>query len=200
MDDAQLKEYRAKRGMAILHFPTVLGADVPIYNIPGVAGELKFTPEALAGIFLGKITKWDDPRLTKTNLEAKLPKHDMVVAFRSDGSGTTYIWTDYLAKVSEEWNSDIGFGTSVPWPVGLAGRGNGGVAAIVKQTHIRLDTLSFSWTTRPIKAVAANPGRSVSAKTKRYCPGNMANNQRALSGPRIAPSVSIARSKPKARP
>jgi phosphate transport system substrate-binding protein len=133
MDDAELKEYRAKRGMAILHFPTVLGADVPMYNIPGVTTDLKFTPEALAGIFLGKITKWDDPQLTKTNPEAKLPNHEIVVAFRSDGSGTTYIWTDYLAKVSEEWNSNIGFGTSVPWPVGLAGRGNGGVAAIVKQ-------------------------------------------------------------------
>ena len=113
MDDAQLKEYRAKRGMAILHFPTLLGADVPTYNIPGVTAELKFTPEVLAGIFLGKITKWDDPQLTRTNPEAELPNHEIVVAFRSDGSGTTYIPTDYLAKVSEEWNSDIGFGTTV---------------------------------------------------------------------------------------
>jgi phosphate transport system substrate-binding protein len=122
MDDNQLKDYRSNRGMEILHFPTVLGAAVPIYNIPGVAADLKFTPEVLAGIFLGKITKWDDPQLTETNPEAKLPNHGIVVAFRSDGSGTTYIWTDYLAKVSEEWNSDIGYGTSVPWPVGLAGR------------------------------------------------------------------------------
>jgi phosphate transport system substrate-binding protein len=109
--------------LAILHFPTVLGADVPTYNIPEVTADLKFTPEALAGIFLGKITKWDDPLLTKTNPEAKLPNHKIVVAFRSDGSGTTYIWTDYLAKVSEEWNNDIGFGTTVPWPIGLAGGG-----------------------------------------------------------------------------
>jgi phosphate transport system substrate-binding protein len=115
MDDAQLKEYRAKRGMAILHFPTLLGADVPTYNIPGVTAELKFTPEVLAGIFLGKITKWDDPQLTRTNPEAELPNHEIVVAFRSDGSGTTYIPTDYLAKVSEEWNKGIGFGTAVPW-------------------------------------------------------------------------------------
>src|SRR4029077_6589827 len=85
MDDAQLKEYRIKRGMGILHFPTVLGADVPIYNIPGVPSELKFTPDALAGIFMGKITKWNDPRLTEINLEAKLPNHDIAVAFRSDG-------------------------------------------------------------------------------------------------------------------
>jgi phosphate transport system substrate-binding protein len=131
--------------MAILHFPTVLGADVPIYNIPGVMAELKFTPEALAGIFLGNITKWDDSRLTKTNPEAKLPNHDIVVAFRSDGSGTTYIWTDYLAKVSEEWNSDIGFGTTVPWPVGVAGRGNGGVAAIVKQTSYSIGYVELAF-------------------------------------------------------
>ena len=145
MDDAELKEYRAKRGMAILHFPTVLGADVPMYNIPGVTTDLKFTPEALAGIFLGKITKWDDPHLTKTNPEAKLPNHEIVVAFRSDGSGTTYIWTDYLAKVSEEWNSKIGYGTSVPWPVGLAGRGNGGVAAIVKQTPYSIGYVELAY-------------------------------------------------------
>ena len=145
MDDAQLKEYRAKRGMAILHFPTVLGADVPIYNIPGVTADLKFTPEALAGIFLGKITKWDDPQLTKTNPEAKLPNHEIVVAFRSDGSGTTYVWTDYLAKVSEEWNSDIGYGTSVPWPVGVGGQGNGGVAAIVKQTPYSIGYVELAY-------------------------------------------------------
>jgi phosphate transport system substrate-binding protein len=145
MDDAQLKEYRAKRGMVILHFPTVLGADVPTYNIPGVTAELKFTPEDLAGIFLGKITKWDDPQLTRTNPEANLPSHEIVVAFRSDGSGTTYIWTDYLAKVSEEWNSEIGFGTTVPWPVGLAGRGNGGVAAIVKQTPYSIGYVELTY-------------------------------------------------------
>ena len=145
MDDAELKEYHAKRGMAILHFPTVLGADVPMYNLPGVTADLKFTPEALAGIFLGKITKWDDPQLTKTNPEAKLPNHEIVVAFRSDGSGTTYIWTDYLAKVSEEWNSEIGYGTSVPWPVGLAGRGNGGVAAIVKQTPYSIGYVELAY-------------------------------------------------------
>jgi phosphate transport system substrate-binding protein len=145
MDNAQLKEYRAKRGMVILHFPTVLGADVPTYNIPGVTAELKFTPEDLAGIFLGKITKWDDPQLTRTNPEANLPSHEIVVAFRSDGSGTTYIWTDYLAKVSEEWNSEIGFGTTVPWPVGLAGRGNGGVAAIVKQTPYSIGYVELTY-------------------------------------------------------
>ena len=145
MDDAELKEYRAKRGMAILHFPTVVGADVPIYNIPGVTAELKFTPESLAGIFIGKITNWDDPQLTKTNPETKLPNHEIVVAFRSDGSGTTYIWTDYLAKVSEEWDRNIGFGATVPWPVGVAGRGNGGVAAIVKQTPYSIGYVELAY-------------------------------------------------------
>jgi len=116
MEFTELKEHHAKRGFDLLHFPTVLGADVPIYNIPGVTAELKFTPEALAGIFLGKITKWNDPELTRTNPDAELPDHEIIVAYRSDGSGTTYIWTNYLAKVSEDWDKEIGFGTSVPWP------------------------------------------------------------------------------------
>jgi phosphate transport system substrate-binding protein len=134
MNGEQLKAYKEKRGAEILHFPTVLGADVPTYNIPGVAEELKFTPEALAGIFLGKITKWNDPELTKANPEAKLPGDDIVVVHRSDGSGTTYVWVDYLSKVSEEWKSKVGVGTSVKWPVGLGGKGNEGVAGLVKQT------------------------------------------------------------------
>ena len=99
----------------------------------------------MPGSSSGKITKWDDPQLTKNNPEAKLPNHEIVVAFRSDGSGTTYIWTDYLAKVSEEWNSDIGYGTSVPWPAGLAGRGNGGVAAIVKQTPYSIGYVELAY-------------------------------------------------------
>jgi len=98
---------------------------------------------ALAGIFLGKITKWNGPQLTKINPEAKLPNHEIVVAFRSDGSGTTYIWTDYLAKVSEEWNNDIGFGTIVPWPVGIAGRGTEVSPPLSNRLHIRLGTLSL---------------------------------------------------------
>jgi phosphate transport system substrate-binding protein len=134
MNGEQLKAYKEKRGAEILHFPTVLGADVPTYNIPSVAEELKFTPEALAGIFLGKITKWNDPELTKANPDAKLPGNDIVVVHRSDGSGTTYVWVDYLSKVSEEWKSKVGVGTSVKWPVGLGGNGNEGVAGLVKQT------------------------------------------------------------------
>ena len=145
MEFRQLKEYHAKRGFDILHFPTVLGADVPTYNVPGVTAELKFTPEALAGIFLGKITKWNDPELTRINPDAKLPDHEIVVAYRSDGSGTTYIWTNYLAKVSEDWDKAVGFGTSVPWPVGVGGQGNSGVAALVKQTPYSIGYVELAY-------------------------------------------------------
>jgi phosphate transport system substrate-binding protein len=134
MNDEQLKAYQDKHGFAILHFPTVLGADVPSYNIPGVTADLNFTPEAIAGIFLGKITKWNDPAIANANKGVNLPGNEIVVVHRSDGSGTTYIWTDYLAKVSEEWKNKVGKGTSVNWPVGLGGKGNEGVAGLVKQT------------------------------------------------------------------
>src|ERR1035437_10659591 len=134
MNDDQLKEFKDKRGVGVLHFPTVLGADVPTYNIAGITQELKFTPEALAGIFLGKITKWNDPEITKANPGVNLPGNAIVVAHRADGSGTTYIWTDYLSKVSPEWKDKAGKGTSVNWPVGLGGKGNEGVSGLVKQT------------------------------------------------------------------
>lgn len=130
MNDDQLSQ----AGFKILHFPTVLGADVPTYNIPGVTAELNFTPDALAGIFLGKITKWNDPEIAKPNPGVNLPANDIVVVHRSDGSGTTYIWVDYLSKVSEEWKNKVGKGTSVNWPVGLGGKGNEGVTGLVKQT------------------------------------------------------------------
>jgi phosphate transport system substrate-binding protein len=130
MSDDQLKQ----AGFKVLHFPTVLGGAVPSYNLPGVTGELKFTPEALAGIFLGKVTKWNDPAIAGVNAGIKLPAEDIVVVHRSDGSGTTYIWTDYLSKVSDEWRSKVGKDTSVNWPVGLGGKGNEGVAGLVKQT------------------------------------------------------------------
>jgi phosphate transport system substrate-binding protein len=135
MNDDQLKAYQEKHnGTGILHFPTVLGADVPTYNIPGVTGALNFTPEALAGIFLGKVTKWNDPAIAGPNKGASLPDADIVVVHRSDGSGTTYIWTDYLSKISDEWKGKVSKGTSVNWPVGLGGKGNEGVTGLVKQT------------------------------------------------------------------
>ena len=132
MNDDQLKAFQEKHGFGILHFPTVLGADVPTYNIPGVTATLNFTPEALAGIFLGKITKWNDPAIVATNKGVTLPGSDIVVVHRSDGSGTTYIWTDYLSKVSQEWKDKVGKGTSVNWPVGLGGKGNEGVTGQIK--------------------------------------------------------------------
>jgi len=130
MTDDQLKQ----ASVPILHFPTVMGADVPSYNVPGVSGELNFTPEALAGIFLGKITKWNDPAIASANSGVKLPGDDIVVVHRSDGSGTTYIWTDYLSKISPEWQTKVGKATSVNWPVGLGGKGNEGVAGLIQQT------------------------------------------------------------------
>src|ERR1700688_3316659 len=111
MNDDQLKAYQDKHGFPILHFPTVLGADVPTYNIPGVTGELNFTPEALAGIFMGQISKWNDPAIASVNKGVALPANDIVVVHRSDGSGTTYIWTDYLSKVSDGWKARVNKGT-----------------------------------------------------------------------------------------
>ena len=134
MNDDQMKAFADKRGTKILHFPTVLGAAVPTYNVPGVSSSLNFTPEALAGIFLGKITKWNDPAISGANTGVTLPANDIVVVHRSDGSGTTYMWTDYLSKVSDEWKSKVNKSTSVNWPVGLGGKGNEGVTGLIKQT------------------------------------------------------------------
>src|SRR5215831_924981 len=130
MMDEQLKQAKTK----ILHFPTALGAVVPTYNIPGVTQELNFTPEVLAGIFLGKITKWNDAEIKKTNETINLPDKPIVVIHRSDGSGTTYVWVDYLSKISADWKSKVGVNTSVNWPVGLGGKGNEGVAGLIRQT------------------------------------------------------------------
>jgi phosphate transport system substrate-binding protein len=110
-----------------------MGAVVPAYNVPGVSGELKFTAEALAGIFLGKITTWNDPAIAKENPGVNLPSDPIIVLHRSDGSGTTYIFTDYLSKVSSDWASGVGKNTSVKWPVGLGGKGNEGVAGMIRQ-------------------------------------------------------------------
>ena len=130
MSDDQLAQSKFK----ILHFPTVLGAVIPTYNIAGVSSDLNFTQKALAGIYLGTITKWNDPEITKVNPGVKLPGEDIVVIHRSDGSGTSYIFTDFLSKASDDWKNKVGKGTSVNWPVGLGGKGNEGVAGLVKQT------------------------------------------------------------------
>ena len=133
MTDAQLTEAQGKHKTKILNLPSVLGADVPAYNIPGVSGEVKFTPEALAGIFLGRITKWNDKAITSVNPGVNFPDRDIIVTHRSDGSGTTFIWTDYLSKISADWESKVGRNTSVQWPIGLGGKGNEGVAGLIRQ-------------------------------------------------------------------
>lgn len=128
MSDDQLAQARFK----ILHIPTVLGAVVPAYNIPGVNAELKFSPDVLADIFLGKITTWNDARITKENPGVNLPGTQIVIVHRSDGSGTTYIFTDYLSKISKEWKDSVGKGTSVSWKGGMGGKGNEGVAGYIR--------------------------------------------------------------------
>jgi phosphate transport system substrate-binding protein len=130
LDDQKLSDFKVK----ILHFPTVLGAVVPIYNIEGVTQELNFTGEVLAGLYLGTITKWNDPAIAAVNQGVDLPAQDVVVVHRSDGSGTSFIWTDYLCKISKDWESKVGKNTAVNWPVGLGGKGNEGVSGLVKQT------------------------------------------------------------------
>jgi phosphate transport system substrate-binding protein len=129
MTDEQLKASKVK----IVHIPTVLGAVVPIYNLPGVTTDLKFSPDVLADIYLGKISNWSDARIAKDNPGVKLPNTDIIVVHRSDGSGTTYIFTDYLSKVSNDWKNSVGKSTAVPWPKGIGGKGNENVAAMVRQ-------------------------------------------------------------------
>jgi len=130
MTDEQLKAAPGR----ILHFPAVLGAVVPVYNIAGVTAELKFTGPVLADIYLGKIKKWNDPAIVKLNPGVTLPATDVTVVHRSDGSGTTFIFVDYLSKVSPEFKSQVGVSTSVKWPTGVGGKGNEGVSGLVTQT------------------------------------------------------------------
>ena len=137
-DQPMNEEQLGKSSIKPLHFPTVMGAVVATYNLPGVEAELNFTPEALAGIFLGKIKKWNDPLLAKTNPGVALPANEILVVHRSDGSGTTFIWTDYLSKTSPEWKAQVGSGTAVNWPTGLGAKGNEGVAGLVKQSPYSL--------------------------------------------------------------
>ncbi len=130
MKDSDLE---AAKG-TIMHLPTVLGAVVPVYNLGSVSEKLNFSQKAISGIFLGTITNWNDPEIQKANPNVKLPSSSIVVVHRSDGSGTTYCWTDFLSKIDGDWASRVGRGTAVNWPVGLGGKGNEGVAGLVKQT------------------------------------------------------------------
>jgi phosphate transport system substrate-binding protein len=129
LDDAKAKQIP----MPILQLPTVLGSVVPAYNISGVNSELKFTPQVLAGIYLGQITNWNDKAIAAANPGVSLPNKPIIVLHRSDGSGTTFVWTDFLSKISPEWKSRVGSNTSVSWPVGMGGKGNDGVAGMIRQ-------------------------------------------------------------------
>ncbi len=146
----------------VLHIPTVLGAIVITYNLPGVTQQLKFTPEAIADIFLGKITRWNDARLASANAGVSLPATDVVVVHRSDGSGTSFGFTDYLSKVSPEWAQKVGKGTSVNWPVGLGGKGNEGVAATVNQTPGAIGYVELGYATS--NKMAFGPVRNSAGK------------------------------------
>ena len=132
-DGPMTDEQMAAAKTPMLHFPTVLGAVVPTFNVSGVPS-LRFTAEALSGIFLGKVTMWNDPSIAKENPGVTLPSTPIVPVHRSDGSGTSYVFTDYLAKVNPEWAKNVGRGTSVNWPVGLGGKGNEGVSGLIKLT------------------------------------------------------------------
>src|SRR5579863_7583105 len=134
MSDDQIKAMVDAKKPKPLHFPTVLGAVVLTYNIPGVTGDLNLTPEAIAGIYLGTVTMWNDAKIASANPGVKLPAKAIEVVHRSDGSGTSYIFTDYLSKISPEWKTKVGVNASVSWPLGLGGKGNEGVTGLVKQT------------------------------------------------------------------
>ena len=133
-DGPMTDEQLAGAPSAIVHLPMVIGADVPVYNLPGVTAELKFSGPILADLFLGKIQKWNDPKIASLNPDVALPPTDVTVVHRSDGSGTTYIWADFLAKVSPEWKQRVGVSTALNWPAGVGGKGNEGVAGLVRQT------------------------------------------------------------------
>jgi phosphate transport system substrate-binding protein len=134
MTDKEIADFHGKHGSNILAFPTVLGANVAVYNIKGVTQSLNLSGQTLAGIFLGKITKWNDPAIANDNKGVNLPADSIVVVHRTDGSGTTFVWTDYLTKVSPDWEKGPGRGQSVEFPVGLGAKGSEGVAGQVKQT------------------------------------------------------------------
>ncbi len=159
MTDEQLKQAPSE----LFHIPMVMGAVVATYNLPGNP-RLRFTPDLLADIFLGKITKWSDSRLKAVNPEISLPDQAVIVVHRSDGSGTTYIWVDYLSKVSKEWEQKVGRGTSVNWPVGLGGKGNEGVAGQVKNTPAALGYVELAYATSnklPIAAIRNRAGKFI---------------------------------------
>jgi len=162
MSDDELSK---AKGGPVLHIPTVLGADVVTYNLPGVTTALKLTPDVIAGIFLGTIKKWNDPKIGSLNSGVSLPNQDILVVHRSDGSGTTYIFTDYLTTAAPAWKS-VGKGKEVKWPVGVGAKGNEGVAGQVKQTPGAVGYVELAYAKQnnlPIAAVRNKSGQFVAA-------------------------------------
>ncbi len=164
MTDEQLSASKIK----ITHIPTVLGAVVPIYNLPGVNQELKFSQDAIAGIYLGKITKWNDPYIAKENPGVNLPDKQILPVYRSEGSGTTYIFTDWLSKVSPEWQQKVGKSTAVKWPVGIGQKGNEGVSGMVRQSPYAIGYVELIYAEQnhiPFGLVRNHDGKFVKATT-----------------------------------
>lgn len=147
MNRWELESYKSERHTEVIHLPVVIGAVVPAYNLPGNPA-LNFTPEALAGIYLGAITKWNAPELSRANPDVALPNSRITVVHRSDGSGTSYVWADYLAKVSTQWKLTVGVGTSVIWPVGVGGKGNQGVADTIAKTPFSIGYVELGYAIR----------------------------------------------------
>lgn len=160
MTEEQIKNAKG----SLLHLPTVIGAVVPTYHLPDVQGEIRFTPHVLANIYLGKITRWNDPELAKANPSVKFPDKQIAVIRRSDGSGTTYVWVEYLSKVSQEWKDRVGVGASVKWPVGLGGKGNEGVSGMIKSVPYSIGYVELIYAEQnhlPIGAVQNQAGEFV---------------------------------------
>jgi phosphate transport system substrate-binding protein len=171
------KEIEAVKSGKILHFPTVMGGVVPIYNIPGVTQELKFSGDVLAGIYLGTIKNWNDKRLATDNPGVKFPNEDIVVVHRTDGSGTSFVFTDFLSKVSPEWKSKVGAAKSVSWPVGLGGAQSAGVTGLVKQQPNSIGYVELDW------AVKNNLGYgSVKNKAGNFVKADLASVTEAAAG------------------
>ncbi len=160
MTDKQLEDAKSKQGTNVLHIPTVLGAVVLSYNIPGINKGLVLDGQTTADIFFGKIKKWNDSRIKKLNPKLNLPDRAIIVAHRSDGSGTTFIFSDYLSKVSSEWKSKVGTGTSVNWPIGLGGKGNEGVTGLVKQTAGAIGYIELAYAVKNKLAYASIKNKS----------------------------------------
>jgi len=177
LSEDQMKAIKEKQGTDIIHIPTVMGAVVISYNLPAVGKGLHISPDVLAGIYLGDITKWNDPKLAAINPGKNLPDQAIIVAHRSDGSGTTNIFTDYLVKVSKAWADKVGKGTSVNWPVGLGGKGNEGVAGLIKQSEGAMGYVELAY------AVQNNlPYAELQNKAGKFVEASFASVSAAASG------------------